>query len=342
MDVTKKKSIIFILFLILGALAINIQKTNAQGFAYSFNILSQSTDIAASAKVDIMADVDISEDYIILNNQIYLSNSPQTIVIDTSIPKSSVNQIQFLYQDANSSWKEFPITLDTNSTNARFTLDTTGKNSLDGYNFILNYRLNTASIYTIGANVNNSFDYSLLTKIGDDDIASLTVTLPENYKPLNTAGWRLEEERFSYTTQITKSYPNFYTIFYKEKDVSVSIDSLKQEITKLRDDNSKLSERILDLQKSVESYKTENQELTNEIENLNKRLQKAEEDRIVSERISNNFWQFSWGLTILLPILLLFFAELRTKSVITSTQLLISSVVGTFVVFLILYILFIT
>ncbi|KYC46468.1 MAG: hypothetical protein AMQ74_01820 [Candidatus Methanofastidiosum methylothiophilum] len=98
----------------------------------------------------------------------------------------------------------------------------------------------------------------------------------------------------------------------------------------------------MELQKSVDSYKTENQELTTEIENLNKRLQKADEDRVVSERISNNFWQFSWGLTILLPILLLFFAELRTKSVITSTQLLISSIVGTFVVFLILYILFIT
>ncbi len=68
----------------------------------------------------------------------------------------------------------------------------------------------------------------------------------------------------------------------------------------------------------------------------------TDEERKVSEKISNNFWQFSWGLTILLPILLLFFAELRTKSVITSTQLLISSVVGTFVIFLILYILFIT
>ena len=103
-----------------------------------------------------------------------------------------------------------------------------------------------------------------------------------------------------------------------------------------------MSEIISELEKGIESYKTENHNQSLEIKALNDRLLKAEEERKISDRISNNFWQFSWGLTILLPILLLVFAELRTKSVITSTQLLISSIVGTFVIFLILYILFIT
>ncbi|NMC59396.1 MAG: hypothetical protein GYA51_08455 [Candidatus Methanofastidiosa archaeon] len=317
-------------------------KINAQGFLYSFNISSESEDILSLAQMDIITNVDISDQYIILNNQVYLSNAPQLIVFDTTIPQSSINQIQFMYQDTNSSWTEVPITLDPNSQNARFTFDTTGKNSIDGYQFIINYKINTSSIYTLSPNTNNSFDYSLLTEIEDEDTARLNLTLPEGYKPLNTLGWRLIEERFTYSTQITKTSSSYYTIFYTESDYSESLDSLKQEITKLREDNSRLSENLVELQQSVDSYKKENQYLTSQIESLNKKLEMAEDERKVSERISNHFWQFSWGLTILLPILLLFFAELRTKSVITSTQLLISSVVGTFVVFLILYILFIT
>ncbi|HOC77466.1 MAG TPA: hypothetical protein PLO36_04790 [Methanofastidiosum sp.] len=342
MEITNKKSIILILFLMLGALAFNIQGTTAQGFVYSFNVLSDSSDIASLAKVDIITDIDISEEFIMLNNELYLSNSPQFLVFETSIPKTSINQVEFMYKDLNSSWQTVPVTLETDAPNVRFTLDTTDKSSLNGYYFIVNYKLNTSSIYTLFQSINHSFEYSLLTNLGEDDTASLNIALPESFKPLNTTGWRLIDERFQYTTPITKTSRIFYTIFFRESDYSESIDSLKQEISNLREDNSKLSQSIIELQNSVDSYKTENHNLTLEIETLNEKLEKAEEDRHVSDRISNNFWQFSWGLTILLPILLLVFAELRTKSVITSTQLLISSVVGTFVVFLVLYVLFIT
>ncbi len=293
-------------------------------------------------KIEILSDVDISDQDTTINNQIYLSEAPQTLVFNTSIPKSIITQIQLMYQDANSSWNEVAITLDPEVSNARFSVDTAERKGSDGYRFILNYKLNTSSIYTLKPNTLLSFEYFLITKMGEADISSINLALPKGYKPLNNSGWRVEEERFVYSAQIPKTSGSFYTIFNTDNDYSDSLESLKQEIASLRQDNSKLLETISELQKSVDSYKVENQNLSSEIENLTERLLKAEEERKVSDRISNNFWQFSWGLTILLPILLLFFAELRTKSVITSTQLLISSVVGTFVIFLILYILFIT
>ncbi len=293
-------------------------------------------------KIEILSDVNISDRDTTINNQIYLSEAPQTLIFNTSIPKSIITQIQLMYQDANSSWNEVAITLDPEVSNARFSLDTAERKGSDGYRFILNYKINTSSIYTLKPNTLLSFEYFLITKIGEADISSINLVLPKGYKPLNNSGWRVENERFVYSAQISKTSGSFYTIFNTDNDYSDSLESLKQEIANLRQDNSKLLETISELQKSVDSYKVENQNLSSEIENLNERLQKAEEERKVSDRISNNFWQFSWGLTILLPILLLFFAELRTKSVITSTQLLISSVVGTFVIFLILYILFIT
>ena len=293
-------------------------------------------------KIEILSDVDISDQDTTINNQIYLSEAPQTLVFNTSIPKSIITQIQLMYQDANSSWNEVATTLDPEVSNARFSVDTAERKGSDGYRFILNYKLNTSSIYTLKPNTLLSFEYFLITKMGEADISSINLALPKGYKPLNNSGWRVEEERFVYSAQIPKTSGSFYTIFNTDNDYSDSLESLKQEIASLRQDNSKLLETISELQKSVDSYKVENQNLSSEIENLTERLLKAEEERKVSDRISNNFWQFSWGLTILLPILLLFFAELRTKSVITSTQLLISSVVGTFVIFLILYILFIT
>ncbi|MCC7573222.1 MAG: hypothetical protein KO464_07505 [Candidatus Methanofastidiosum sp.] len=293
-------------------------------------------------EIEILSDVDISEQYTTISNKINLSDAPQTIIFNTSIPKSIITQVQLIYQDANSSWKEVAITLDPEVSNARFSFDTAERRGTDSYNFILNYKLNTSSIYTLKPNTLLSFEYFLIAKIGEADVASINLSLPEGFKPLNSNGWRVQDERFVYSAQISKTSGSFYTIFNTDNDYSGSLESLKQEIANLRQDNLNLSETILELQQSVDSYKVENQNLSSEIENLTARLLKAEEERKVSDRISNNFWQFSWGLTILLPILLLFFAELRTKSVITSTQLLISSVVGTFVIFLILYILFIT
>lgn len=321
---------------------ISIPRADAEGFVYSFDIAPKSPDMVPFGKIEILSDVDISNQDTTINNQIYLSEAPQTLVFNTSIPKSIITQIQLMYQDANSSWNEVAITLDPEVSNARFSLDTAERKGSDGYHFILNYKLNTSSIYTLKPNTLLSFEYFLITKMGEADISSINLALPKGYKPLNNSGWRVEEERFVYSAQIPKTSGSFYTIFNTDNDYSDSLESLKQEIASLRQDNSKLLETISELQKSVDSYKVENQNLSSEIENLTERLLKAEEERKVSDRISNNFWQFSWGLTILLPILLLFFAELRTKSVITSTQLLISSVVGTFVIFLILYILFIT
>jgi len=323
-------------------LIISIPRADAEGFVYSFDIAPKSADMVPFGKIEILSDVDISDQYTTINNQIYLSDAPQTIVFNTSIPKSIITQIQLMYQDSNSSWNELGITLDPEVSNARFSLDTAERKGSDGYRFKLNYKLNTSSIYTLKPNTLLSFEYFLITKIGEADISSINLALPKGYKPLNNSGWRVENERFVYSAQISKTSGSFYTIFNTDNDYSDSLESLKQEIASLRQDNSKLLETISELQKSVDSYKVENQNLSSEIENLTERLLKAEEERKVSDRISNNFWQFSWGLTILLPILLLFFAELRTKSVITSTQLLISSVVGTFVIFLILYILFIT
>ena len=64
----------------LGALAFNIEGTNAQGFVYSFNVLSESLDIASSAKFDLAADVDIDEQYIILNNEILSFNDLEPVI----------------------------------------------------------------------------------------------------------------------------------------------------------------------------------------------------------------------------------------------------------------------
>jgi len=298
--------------------------------------------MTAFGRIGITSDVDITDQYTTISNQIYLSDAPQTIVFNTSIPKSIITETKLMYQDANSSWEEVGITFDPEVSNARFSLDTAGMKGIDSYNFILNYKLDTSSIYTLKPNTLLSFEYFLITKLGEADTASINLALPKGFTPLNNSGWRVEEERFVYSAQISKTSGSFYTIFNTDNDYSDSLESLKLEIANLRQDNAKLLETVSDLQKSVDSYKVENQNLSSEIESLTERLLKAEEERKVSDRISNNFWQFSWGLTILLPILLLFFAELRTKSVITSTQLLISSVVGTFVIFLILYILFIT
>ena len=328
--------------MIVGSLIISIPNADAEGFVYSFDFSPKSTDMVPFGKIEMQSDVDISDQSTTINNQIYLSDAPQTIVFNTSIPKSIITQIQFMYQDTNSSWKEVAITFDPEVANARFSLDTEGRKGIDGYRFMLNYKLNTSTVYTLKPNTLLSFEYFLMTKLGEADIASINLALPKGFKPLNNSGWRVQDERFVYSAQISKTSGSFYTIFNTENDYSDSLESLKQEIANLRQDNSNLSDTISELQKSVDSYKVENQNMSSEIENLTERLLKADEERKVSERISNNFWQFSWGLTILLPILLLFFAELRTKSVITSTQLLISSVVGTFVIFLILYILFIT
>lgn len=330
------------LCLILGSLIISIPNAHAEGFVYSFDFSPKSPDMAPFGKIEMVSSIDISDQLTTINNQIYLSDAPQTIVFNTSIPKSIITKVQVMYQDVNSSWTEVGVTFDPDVANARFSLDTEGKKGLDGYRFTLNYTVNTSSIYTLKPNTLLSFEYFLINKLGESDNASINLTLPKGFKPLNNTGWRVQDERFIYSAQILKASGSFYTIFNTDNDYSDSLESLKQEIANLRQDNAKLSETILELQRSVESYKVENQNLTTEIENLNDRLLKAEEERKTSERISNNFWQFSWGLTILLPILLLFFAELRTKSVITSTQLLISSIVGTFVIFLILYILFIT
>ncbi|HNR44223.1 MAG TPA: hypothetical protein PLI06_00545 [Methanofastidiosum sp.] len=317
-------------------------RADAEGFVYSFDIAPKSADMAPFGKIEILSDVDISDQDTAIDNQIYLSEAPQILVFNTSIPKSIITQIQLMYQDANSSWKEVEIIFDPEVANARFALETEGKKSLDGYRFMLNYKINTSSIYTLKPNTLLSFEYFLINKLGENDMARINLALPKGFEPINNTSWRVEDERFVYSGTISKTSGSFYTIFNTENDYSGSLESLKQEIANLRQDNAKLSETISELQESVESYKTENHNLTLEIENLNDRLLKAEEERKVSDKISNSFWQFSWGLTILLPILLLFFAELRTKSVITSTQLLISSVVGTFVIFLILYILFVT
>lgn len=328
--------------MIVGSLIISIPNADAEGFVYSFDFSPKSTDMVPFGKIEMQSDVDISNQYTTINNQIYLSEAPQTIVFNTSIPKSIITQTTVMYQDANSSWKEIGITMDPEVANARFSLDTEGKKGVDGYRFTLNYKINTSSIFTLKPNTLLSFEYFLITKLGEADIASINLTLPKGFEPLNNSGWRVQDERFVYSAQISKTSGSFYTIFNTDNDYSDSLESLKQEIANLRQDNAKMSETIMELQRSVEDYKVENHNLTIEIENLNDRLLNAEEERKVADRISNNFWQFSWGLTILLPILLLFFAELRTKSVISSTQLLISSIVGTFVVFLILYILFIT
>ena len=315
---------------------------DAEGFVYSFDFKPKSTDMASFGKIEMTSDVNISDQYTIINNQIYFSDVPQIIVFNKSIQKSIITETKLMYQDANSSWKEVNINFDTEVANARFNLETEGKKSSDGYHFVLNYKINTSSIYTLKPNTLLSFEYFFLGKLDKNDSANINLTLPKGFKPINNTGWRVQDERFVYSGLISETSGSFYTIFNTENNYSDSFESLKQEISNLRKDNAKLSEIISELEKGIESYKTENHNQSLEIKALNDRLLKAEEERKISDRISNNFWQFSWGLTILLPILLLVFAELRTKSVITSTQLLISSIVGTFVIFLILYILFIT
>ena len=86
----------------------------------------------------------------------------------------------------------------------------------------------------------------------------VVVIVPKGFKPINNTGWRVQDERFVYSGLISETSGSFYTIFNTENNYSDSFESLKQEISNLRKDNAKLSEIISELEKGIESYKTEN------------------------------------------------------------------------------------
>ena len=331
----KKKAFVFLIVLI-GVFSLSAPQIKAQNFLYSFGISSDSVDIGSFAKTNIITDVNINQDYTYITHQILLSDAPPQIVIETNMPKNIINHIDISYRDSNSAWVTFTPTFDTNS-DARIIIDTQGKRGLSDYQFNIVYAINTQLIYDLKPSVLNSFDFEISNQLGPDDYATLTITLPGKYTPYNSVGWKLQGDRFFYSTVISELTKNYYTIFYLEKDYEDSIISLKNEITKLTEENVKLTERIIEMQETIEDYQARNDELTSDVKDLKNELVQSNELRKESESASSRFRYLSWGLTLSLPGMQFLLAELREKNRITPTQLHLGSVIGTIIVFAALY-----
>ena len=332
----KKKAFVFLIVLI-GIFSLSCPDIKAQNLLYSFQISSDSVDIGPLTKTNIITDVNINQDYTYITHQILLSDAPPQIVFETNLPKSLVSRIDISYRDSNLSWNTFSPVFDDNSTNVRLIVDTEGKRGLSDYQFNVIYTINTQNIYDLKPSILNSFDFEISNQLGPDDYATLTLTLPDGYKPYNSVGWRLQGNRFFYSTVVSDVSKNYYTIFYLEKDYEDSIVSLKNEITKLTEENVNLTERIIEMQETIEDYQTRNDELNSDVKDLKNELVQSNELRKESESASSRFRYLSWGLTLSLPGMQFLLAELREKKKITPTQLHLGSVIGTIVVFAVLY-----
>ena len=333
-----RKSKIYALLFILGAFIINQSDVKAESFLYSFSVTSDTVDISSSSQMNILTDVNIDQEYTYLTHQIILSDAQGKLTFENSIPRNVISHIDLSYKDSNSSWNKLNATLDENSTNTRFTIDSEGKRGLSDYQFNIIYVINTQSIFNLTPSVLNSFDYLINSELGPDDLATIKITLPSGYKPFDSTGWRLQGGRFFYSTVISGLDKNFYSVFYQEEDYGDSIDSLKNEITKLTQENAKLTENIIEMQRAVESYRVKNEELNWDLKDLKDELIKSKEEQQKSNINTTNFRYLSWGLTLSLPGMQFLLNELREKNRITPTQLHLGSVIGTFIVFMVLYV----
>jgi hypothetical protein len=333
-----RKSKIYALLFILGAFIINQSDVKAESFLYSFSVTSDTVDISSSSQMNILTDVNIDQEYTYLTHQIILSDAQGKLTFENSIPRNVIANIDLSYKDSNSSWNKLNATLDENSTNTKFTIDPEGKKGLSDYQFNIIYVINTQSIFNLTPSVLNSFDYLINSELGPDDLATITITLPSGYKPFDSTGWRLQGGRFFYSTVISGLDKNFYSVFYQEEDYGGSIDSLKNEITKLTQENAKLTENIIEMQRAVVRYRVKNEELNWDLKDLKDELIKSKEEQQKSNINTTNFRYLSWGLTLSLPGMQFVLNELREKNRITPTQLHLGSVIGTFIVFMVLYV----
>ncbi|KYC52710.1 MAG: hypothetical protein AMQ22_00659 [Candidatus Methanofastidiosum methylothiophilum] len=333
-----RKLKIYVLLFIIGAFIINQSDVKADSFLYSFSVTSDDTDIGSFAQMNILTDVNIDQDYTYLTHQIILSDAQGKLTFENSIPKNIIANIDLSYKDSNSTWNKLIVTLDENSTNTKFTIDPEGKKGLSDYQFNIIYVINTQSIFNLTPSILNSFDYLINSELGPDDLATIKITLPSGYKPFDSTGWRLQGGRFFYSTVISGLEKNFYSVFYQEEDYGGSIDSLKNEITKLTQENAKLTENIIEMQRAVESYRVKNEELNWDLKDLKDELIKSKEEQQKSNMNTTNFRYLSWGLTLSLPGMQFFLNELREKNKISPTQLHLGSVIGTFIVFMLLYV----
>jgi len=322
---------------ILVALVLNFPSVSAESFLYSFNIESDITDIGHS-QVNILTDVNIDKDFTYLTHQIIISDVQGNLTFENSIPRNLIYNIDLSYKDSNSSWNRLDVILE-NSENTKFTIDTQDKRGVFDYQFNVIYVISTRTIFNLAPNVLNSFDYVISSELemGPEDIATVKITLPSGYKPFDSTGWRLQGGRFFYSTSLTGLEKNFYSVFYEEEDYGGSINSLKHEITKLTQENVKLTENIIEMQRAVESYKTKNQELTVDIKDLKDELIKSKEEQQNASKNTANFRYLSWGLTLTLPGMQFVLNLLRERSRISPIQLHLGTAIGTFIVFLVLY-----
>lgn len=324
-------------FILIGAFVLNFPSVSAESFLYSFNIESDTIDLGHS-HINILTDVNIDKDYTYLTHQVILSEVQGNLIFENSIPRNLIYNIGLSYKDSNSSWNKLDFIFE-NSENTKIKIDTQDKKGVFDYQFNVIYIISTRTIFNLTPNVLNSFDYVISSdlEIGPDDIATVKITLPSGYKPFDSTGWRLQGGRFFYSTSLTEPEKNFYTVFYEEEDYGGSINSLKYEITKLTQENAKLTENIIEMQRSVESYKTKNQELTADIKDLKDELIKAKEEQQKSSKNTANFRYLSWGLTLTLPGMQFVLNLLRERSRISPIQLHLGTAIGTFIVFIILY-----
>jgi len=333
-----RKIKIYGLLLVLGLFIFNQSNVKAESFLYSFSVTSDTIDIGPSAQMNILTDVNIDKDYTYLTHQIIISDVQGNLKFENSIPKDIISNIEVSYKDSNSSWNKIVVTLDESSTNTKFTIDTEGKRGLSDYQFNIIYIINTQTIFNLAPNILNSFDYIINSELGPEDLATIKITLPSGYKPFDSTGWRLQGGRFFYSTVISGLEKNFYSVFYQEEDYGGSIDALKNEISKLTQENAKLTENIIEMQRSVESYRVKNEELTVDIKDLKDELIKSKEEQQQANMNTASFRYLSWGLTLSLPGMQFFLNELREKNKISPTQLHLGSVIGTFIVFMLLYV----
>lgn len=332
-----RKSKIYGLIFILGVFMLNQSDVKAESFLYSFSVTSDVEEIDSSTQMNILTDVNIDQQYTYLTHQIIISDIQGNIVFENSIPKNIITSIDLSYKDMDSSWNKLNVTLDENSTNTKFTIDPEGKKGLSDYQFNIIYVINTQSIFNLSPSILNSFDYLINSELGTDDLATIKITLPSGYKPFDSTGWRLQGGRFFYSTVISGLDKNFYSVFYQEEDYGSSIDSLKHEITKLTEENAKLTENIIEMQRAVESYRVKNEELNWDLKDLKDELIKSKEEQQKANMNTANFRYLSWGLTLSLPGMQFVLNDLREKNKISPTQLHLGSVIGTFIVFMALY-----
>jgi hypothetical protein len=333
-----RKIRIYALLFILGVFLINQSEVKAESFLYSFSVTSDATDIDPSVQMNILTDVNIDQQYTYLTHQIILSDTLGNLTFENNIPKNMITNVDLSYKDSNSSWTKLNVIFDESSTNAKFTIDPEGKKGPSDYQFNIIYVINTQSIFNLAPNILNSFDYVISSEMGPDDLATIKITLPAGHKPFDSTGWRLQEGRFFYSTSLTGLEKNFYSVFYEEEDYGGSIDSLKNEITKLTQENAKLTENIIEMQRSVETYRVKNEELNWDLKDLKDELIKSKEEQQKSNMNTTNFRYLSWGLTRSLPGMQFVLNVMRELNQISPTQLHLGSVIGTFIVFTALYV----